>query len=113
MLDAQVRIAQEARAMMEKTPAQLEKEIYAITEGIPASVPAASQVVVSSEAAGSAVREQAPELWEDAAILRSLLFSQSQTSQVSSDTLLAPTAKAARKPSPRSRPRRRRRSPRR
>lgn len=112
MLDEQVRIAQEARAMMDKTPAQLEKEIYAITEGIPAteSAPASAGRAV---AALSETPVQVPDLWQDAAVLRSLLFNPPQSSQVSGDTSLASSAKSARKPGPRSRGRRRRRSSRR
>lgn len=109
MLDEQVRIAQEARAMMDKTPAQLEKEIYAITEGLQSD----QAETAAAPQPQSVPSNKVPDIWEEAVVLRGLLFSPPQVMQASTDTLLASGPKSARTPSPRQRTRRRRRSPKR
>ena len=110
LLDEQVRIAREARAMMDKTPDQVEKEIYAITEGIPLPTQSADRVPAVQSAS---VIIEAPSLWQDALVLRELLFSQPSPAQAQLNTSLASPVKGARTPSPRGRSRHRRRSPKR
>ncbi len=111
MLDEQVRIAREARAMMDKTPDQVEKEIYAITEGIPLPTQSADRAAPPVAAAPTVA--EVPSLWQDALVLRGLLFTEPSPTQAQNNTSLASTAKGARTPSPRGRSRHRRRSPKR
>ncbi|NRA39308.1 MAG: Rne/Rng family ribonuclease [Planctomycetes bacterium] len=110
MLDEQVRIAQEARALMKKNPDELEREIWAITEGIPQKEAQAQAAQVSKV---QEVVPQVPSLWEDAQQLRELLFNPSRPVPIGSNTVLASATKTARTPSPRHKSRRRRRSVRR
>lgn len=108
MLDQQVRIAEEARAMMKKSPDELEREIWAITEGIPPKEQAAAKAEVAQVAASST-----PSVWEDALRLRELLFSAARPVPVGNNTVLASGSKTARTPSPHHKGRRRRRTVRR
>ena len=112
MLEDQMKAAKEARALMTKSPDEVEREIYAITDGLAAQ---SKDTVASSETkveqrAESTAEERTPNLWEDASVLRELLFKLPSRSVIHSETSLASAAKAARTPSPRQRGRRRRRN---
>ena len=112
MLEDQMKAAKEARALMAKSPDEVEREIYAITDGLAAQSKeaAASPENKAEQRAESKVEDRVPNLWEDASVLRELLFKLPSRSVIHGETSLASAAKPARTPSPRQRGRRRRRN---
>ena len=112
MLEDQMKAAKEARALMKKSPDEVEREIYAITDGMAATSrdQGPSTTPKAEPAVSTPIEERIPSLWEDASTLRDLLFSTPSRSLVQTETSLASSPKAARTPSPRQRGRRRRRS---